>query len=234
MIEVYPSFTPPEQKSAEFLVCPDCHDFSPEKLEYMQLILAQHNVDLETTEGIQLLVGLSRSLYPANDPDHGWGHIQNVIWHSHNLANIYNISLEEYYALISAACLHDVIRYGVNNPAVLSAEMAESVLAPHMRPKTIQLTTDAIAQHSSGIFGRYSDNRVTQLIYDADKGDTNRFRWQNCGLNPRIFTETPIENEYDTYLDLVLGTVSTSYTKKIIMQKIEELEALKNAGAHML
>ncbi len=220
-------------KPSEFLICPDSHQFSPDTLEGIRLQLAENNIDLETWRGMQFFIRLSQQLYSPTDPDHGWLHILDVIEHTHNIADIHNVNDREYYALMSAACLHDVIRYGVENPAVLSAQIAEIVLAPHMSPQTLELAVNAIADHSSGAEKRSSKKgRVGPYFYDGDKKPTSRYRWELWGLNPKEYTQTSIEDEYRTFLDLVMGTVVTHYTSDTIEYLMLEQEALKNASGY--
>ena len=220
-------------KPSEFLVCPHSHEFSPDTLETIQFLLAENNIDLETWNGMQYFIRLAQNLYSPTDPDHGWSHIQDVIYHTHNIADIHNVSEKEYYALISAACLHDVIRYGVENPAILSAQIAEIVLAPHMSTQTLELAVNAIADHSSGAEKRSSKkSRVGPFFYDGDKKPTGRERWELWGLHTKEYTKTSIEEEYRIYLDLVMGTVVTSYTSDTIKRLILEQEALKNASGY--
>ena len=227
-----------EAKSNDFYICPTGEEFSPLVLDQLQWALAKKRIDLESQKGIEYLYQLSSSLYSPTDPDHGWQHIQTVMHHGQHLAQLYEINDQERYALFSAICLHDVIRCGVNNPAILSAGIAEQVLSPYMRPKTVQMAVDAIAQHSSGSLQRYNNDFVPILMYEADKSHTDRLRWLlPWGFDPSRYTIVdnkiaPIEKEYEYYLEMVHGTAATHYLKNIIEPRMEELQALKNASGY--
>lgn len=226
----------PTPNSPDFYECPTAEEFSPVALDHLQWMLANNHVDLETPQGIEYLFSLAASLYSPTDPDHGQMHIRTVKYHSLCLAKNYQISKQEMFALLSSVCLHDVVRCGVNNPAIISAEIAEKVLSLHMRPQTVQMAVDAIAQHSSGLSQRYQNNMVTMLLYEADKSHTDRFRWLlPWGMDPTKYTIidnhiAPIEIEYEQYLKMVHGSAATSYMSNIIEQRMWELQELKNAS----
>ncbi len=234
MSELYKLPQDIEIASPEYLPNHTGHEFSPLSIDRIQYALVRDNVDLETPQGINYFTELSKNLYSPTDPDHGWKHISTVIQNSLFLAERYQIGDQKVYALLAAACLHDVIRYGVNDPARCSAEIAQHILSNHMRPLTADWAVAAIDQHSSPRSKRYSDDDVSILIYEADKLHTDPKRWVNCGLNPFQFEHTEIEQAYRMSLEEIHGTVATFPTYYLIERRMAEREALKNARAHML
>lgn len=213
---------------SEFLVQPDGYQ-NPEVVQDLLIWQLQKlSPKLQTESGIQLLSLLSRQLYPRTDRDHGWPHIEVVVHHMYPIIKLHAISETEYYALMIGAFLHDSVRYNHYSPAVASAIFTEKLLKPYVSSSILNLTLDAIIQHSSGKNTRYKATRVTQLLYDADKADTNRVRWSQWGLDPNRFVLCAIEGEYAIYLDLLLGTLCTFYTYDIVWQRYLELQHLRN------
>lgn len=215
------------QTLTEFLVQPTCYCDPHEVQAFLKWKLAQERVSLEQKKGVALLTQLSRELYPALDRDHGWPHIAAVLHHMDMLTQMYQVSDNEYYALCFAALLHDSVRYNHHSPAVASAIFTQDLLKPYVQSATLDLALDAIIQHSSGTRARYKHTHTTRLLYDADKSDTNRVRWSQWGLNPNKIEQTTIELEYQLYLDLVLGTLSTYYSFDILQKRLHELELLR-------
>mgnify|MGYP000166707026 CR=1 FL=1 len=218
--------------SPEFLENHTDHTFSPLLIDCVRFTLEQGRVDLETPNGITFFIQLSKGLYSPTDPDHGWHHISTVLENSLFLAKKYQLKEQEVYALLAAACLHDVIRYDVPNPAQCSAEIAEHILQNHMQPLTVKWTTSAIDQHSSPRSKRYFSDIVSETLYDADKMHTDPFRWVNCGLNPYAVENNSIETAYRTSLEEIHGTIGTYPAHEIIEWRMAEREALKNASEY--
>jgi hypothetical protein len=215
---------------SEFLVQPDGYQDAELVQDFLVWQLQKLAPKIQSEHGIQLLSLLSRQLYPPTDRDHGWPHIAAVQFHLSEIIYEHTISEDEYYALNFGAVLHDSVRYNHYSPAVASAIFTEKLLAPYVTPAVLELTLHAIIQHSCGKDARYKPTRVTQLLYDADKADTNRVRWSQWGLDPNRYVLCSIEGEYAIYLDLVLGTLSTKYTYDILRGRYLELEYLKNVA----
>ncbi len=216
------------EKLSEYLSAPDCTHVPQLGLERVGYWLAHTKPDLETAPGIHALTKVIEPLYPAGDRDHGWPHIQAVVFHLNNLAHTKGSDVETYAALSLAALFHDVIRYDESSPAYASAVETERLLHLYVRPPILTKALDAIAQHSLGREKRYANRSVVDTFYDIDKADTSRFRWSQWGIIPQVVQpQLPIEQEYSIYLDLVLGTVGSTYTARIIQRLMLELAQLK-------
>lgn len=216
------------EKLSEYLRAPDCTHIPQLGLEKVGHWLNTAKPRLDTPAGMRALTKAAEPLYPATDRDHGWPHIQAVLFHLNQIAIKARVDQETYMALRLAALFHDVIRYDEVSPAYASAVAAEQVLHSHVRPRILKKALDAMVQHSTGRYNRYADTPEVDYFYDADKADTSRIRWSQWGISPQVFQPgLSIEEEYRVYLDLVLGTVGSRYTAEIIHKLMRELAQLK-------
>lgn len=193
--------------------------FSPD--EYDSLRAQMHTegslVDLTRSSSVSALVTNLLEYYKADDHIHGVRHIerasayieqvceeiytQQVGWfEEHNMSQ----DMFEHMVRIAVAA-HDLARSSVDESehAVAGAEALREIVDYGLPYSKLQMIMTAIKQHNLPRDKRWSDDPITQALYDADKSDTLQSRGAD-----------------DEYIRMILPTIQTACTRALLESKL--------------
>ena len=178
-----------------------------------QLLQEGSAIDLTDTKSID---GVTRRLlaqYESADGTHGQKHIQNALTHvlpvcqelyEKNPAwfSEHHIPFEVYTSLVTLALLgHDLMRNETGNleHALAGSKAWDTLVGNGLGYIWKQYVNMAIRQHNLPKEKRWSDDPITQALYDVDKADTS-----------------PKRGADKEYINMVLPSIETNYTQQIL------------------
>ncbi len=170
-------------------------------------------VDTTNLQSVEAFINRILLFYSKSDDIHGVKHIENcfsqvsevcteIFSNNQDWFTANQISFEEFQNIVKIATVgHDLARdiSEGDKHALVGSQILTDLLDFGLSFQKLELITTAIKQHNLGKESRWSDDPITQALYDVDKADTAFERGADA-----------------SYLDLIMPTIQSEYTRSIL------------------
>lgn len=189
--------------------------FTPQEYDKIRAELIQDGsiIDPKLDVSVDRFIAKVINYYSERDQAHGIKHIENAMQHiskvcleiygqNPNWFQLNNISYPEYENLVKVAVVsHDISRGTSENEghALVGAQVLSELVDYGLPHGNLQKIESAIKQHNLPKEKRWSNDPITQALYDIDKADTSFERGADL-----------------EYVRMIMPTIQTKYTRDIL------------------